>query len=225
MIVRAAVLVAMLIACNSASAWSPTDSPQAPARQPVAGCGLIESRDGSLGPLDYRTTPQRTIEFVEVRHFTSAVEMLQSGEKGGHGVGGAASDISYMLGVFPNHPRALKAAAELVRRNRGVKPPALSYSLDCLFDRAIAFRPDDADVRIIIASELARDRKEAEARQHALAAEPLVNNARLQYNLGLVFLSLRDYERATKYAKLAYEGGFNLPGLRTKLQQAGQWRD
>lgn len=215
------LLLASIISTNAWSQWSPTDPPQAAARQPAPSCGKIEPRDAALGPLDYRTTPQRTIDFVEVRHFTSAVEQLKHGEKGGD----VASDISYTLTVFPNHPRALRSAAALVRRNGGVKPPGLDYGVDCWFERALAFRPDDPDVRIVIAFELIRNRREPEAREHALAAEPLVNDPRRQYNLGLLFFALKDFERSRQYAKKAYSDGFNLPGLRNKLQQAGQWRD
>lgn len=217
----AALFVAILIPSSETWSQSPSRAADLPAGQPTPNCGTLTSRPGQLGPLDYRATPPDTIEFVEVRHFTRAVETLQHGEKGGD----VPSDIAYTLNVFPNHPRALRSVAALVRKNRGVTPPRLGYSTVCWFDRAIAFRPDDPDVRIVYAFELIRDRQEGAAREHALAAEPFVNNARVQYNLGLVFFELKDFERAMQYAKKSYESGFDLPGLRNKLQQAGQWRE
>jgi len=215
------LLFAVLFAFSDARSWSPSDTPDAPVRQPTPGCGALGSRPGALGPLDYRTTPQRTIDFVEIRHFTRAVETLKHGERSGD----VPSDIEFMLGVFPNHPRALRSAAAVIRRNGGKVPNGLVYGIHCWFDRAIAFRPDDADVRIVYAYELLRDRKEAEAREQALESEPFASSARVQYNLGLVFFELKDFERSLLYAKKAYEAGFDLPGLRNKLQQAGQWRE
>jgi hypothetical protein len=42
--------------------------------------------------------------------------------------------------------------------------------------------------------------------------------------MGLLLTEKRDFERARIYAKKAYEGGLQLPGLRDKLAKQGQWR-
>jgi Tfp pilus assembly protein PilF len=44
------------------------------------------------------------------------------------------------------------------------------------------------------------------------------------YNAGLFFFSQKDFERARELARIAYEGGYPLPGLMNKLKQAGEWR-
>ena len=44
-----------------------------------------------------------------------------------------------------------------------------------------------------------------------------------QYNLGLVYVRKKDFDRAREAAKLAYGLGIPLPGLKNKLAAAGQW--
>ena len=104
---------------------------QAPVSEPSAGCGNFIYGPSSLGPLDYRTTPPDEINFVEVRHFPEHVERLIRGEKGS-----IAGDLAYTLRVFPNHPRALRSAAELTRRNGGSMPKDMHYSIACWFGRS-----------------------------------------------------------------------------------------
>lgn len=198
-----------------------TISRQAPVNEPSAGCGNFVYGQTALGPLDYRTTPQNEIDFVEMRHFPEHVERLVRGEKGT-----IAGDIAYTLRVFPNHPRALRSAAELTRRNGGSMPQDMHYSIACWFDRAIAYRPDDAQVRVVYAFELVRAKKLAEAKPQVEMAEKLAKgNPTVHYNVGLLYFELKDYERSMANAKIAYESGFNLPGLKDKLTKAGQWKD
>jgi len=47
-------------------------------------------------------------------------------------------------------------------------------------------------------------------------------SAEICYNLGLLSLELGEIDDAEKYAKLAYEQGFPLPGLMTKLKKLGR---
>jgi len=192
-----------------------------PAENPSFACGDFNYGEGSVGPLDYRTTPQDVRDFIESRHFTRDIERLVKGR-----TGSVAGEISYTLRAFPNHPRALKSAAELTRRNGGRTPPDFSFSLACWFDRAIAFRPDDVQVRILWAFELIKAKETAAALEQTRMAESLTkDNPAAQYNVGLLYFDLGDYERAMSNAKLAYAGGFNLPGLKDKLTKAGKWKE
>ena len=128
--------------------------------------------------------------------------------------------------AFPNHPRALKAAAELSRRSAGGQPTRLGYSITCYFDRAIAFRPDDVQVRILWASELLKSKQTAAARDQTKVAEGLANSDPVvHYNVGLLYFELGDYDQALANAKVAYDQGSNLPGLKKKLIKAGQWQE
>jgi hypothetical protein len=192
----------------------------APAGQPSAGCGDFNYGPSALGPLDYRATPPAEIDFVEVRHFPDHVERLVRGEKGT-----VAGDIAYTLNAFPNHPRALRSASELTRRNGGVMPRDMRYSINCWFDRAIAFRPDDAQVRILWAQELIRSKQSMLALEQVKVAEELAQgNPTLHYNVALLYFDLKQYDKSMANAKIAYDQGFNLPGLRDKLTKAGQWK-
>lgn len=195
-------------------------SRDAPIGQPSAGCGDFNYGPSAMGPLDYRTTPADMIGFVEVRHFPEHVERLVRGEKGT-----VAGDIAYTLGVFPNHPRALRSAAELTRRNGGVMPRDMRYSLSCWFNRAMAYRPDDAQVRILWAFELLKSKQTAAALEQTKVAEELAKgNPTLHYNVGLLYFEFKDYEKSMANAKIAYEQGFNLPGLKDRLTKVGQWK-
>ena len=168
-----------------------------------------------------RITPPDEIEFIEVRHFPSHVERLIRGEKGT-----IAGDIAYTLRAFPNHPRALRSAAELTRRNGGVMPKDLQYSIACWFDRAVAYRPDDTSVRIVWGFELLKSKQNAAALEQAGIAEKLAKgNPQFHYNVGLLYFELKEYEKSMANAKIAYEQGFNLPGLKDKLTKAGKWKE
>lgn len=202
-----------------------SDSFHPPVQQPSAGCGRLDREVNAIGPVDYRTVSPYTISFVEVRHFDRGVETLKKGIKAT-----VAGDIAYTLRAFPNHPRALRSVAELQRRNGGVTPPDLGYSAECWFDRAIAFRPDDIDVRVVYSFELIRDGKVEQARPHVIHAEKLIDalatpNPRWNYNIGLLLHDIKEFDRSLAHARKAYELGFELPGLRNKLKGSGHWRD
>ena len=215
-------IVAVFCLAGTLAATVPANSQfrHPPAGQPSSGCGDFYYSRAAIGPLDYRITDGSTIKLVESRHFTPKVERLTGGERGT-----LAGDIAYTLNAFPNHVRALRAAAELTRRNGGRMPKDLKYSSECWFNRAIAFRPDDVQVRVLWGFELVRSKQAAAAREQAKIAESLAkDNPAVHYNLGLLYFELGDYEKSMANAKIAYEVGYNLPGLRDKLTKAGQWR-
>src|SRR5690606_4394679 len=136
-----------------------------------------------------------------------------------------AADISYTLRAFPNHPRALNAMANLARREQSIKPKGSDYTLDCWFQRALAFAPNDPNVHGVYGVQLLKDAKPKEALAQFRKAEANGPNGNLYYNMGLAYFELKDYAQARNYAKKAYARGFNLPGLKQKLQQVGAWKD
>ena len=213
------ILVLLLLPSASRAQFTITRYP--PVSQPSAGCGDFNYEKTAIGPLDYRVTPPDEIEFIEVRHFPSHVERLVRGEKGT-----IAGDIAYTLRAFPNHPRALRSAAELTRRNGGVMPKDLQYSIACWFDRAVAYRPEDVSVRIVWGFELLKSKQTAQALEQAGIAEKLAKgNPQVHYNVGLLYFELKEYDKSMANAKIAYEQGFNLPGLKDKLTKAGKWKE
>lgn len=182
-------------------------------------CGVLENH---YGPFDYRTTPLQKREVVERFHFTPKVKTLASGETSstpGH-------DIAYTLHAFPNHPEALAAMARLGRKENRTQPRGARYTVECYFERATRFAPNDPQVRILYADFLVRQKRGDEAtKQLDVAANLEPSSPYILYNLGLVYAEVGDYDKSLTYAHKAYASGMQLPGLRERLQRAGKWRD
>jgi tetratricopeptide (TPR) repeat protein len=181
-------------------------------------CGPLTNH---FGPFDYYTASPADRRLVERPHFPRQVEQLRKGNTGPLG-----QDISYTLSVFPNHPRALYSMSKLAIREKTSKPQDSLYSIDCWFDRAMRFRPDDSNVRMIYGIYLQTIGKSKEAVQEFnKAAEFGGDNGNLFYNLGLAYFDIKDYERALEYAHRADQLGYRLPGLKNKLVRVGKWRE
>lgn len=176
----------------------------------------------AYGPLDYRTASAIERELVNGAHFTSAVESLREGATGKLPGG----DIDYTLRAFPNHPRALAAVSRYsIQRNRP-KPPGLRWPVDCYFDRAFRFRPEDPMPIMLYGIHLVRTGRKSEAAEYLDKAASFQNDdANFHYNLGLGFLEIGRTSEALEHAKRAYASGFPLQGLRKRLTEAGVWKD
>jgi tetratricopeptide (TPR) repeat protein len=187
------------------------------ALQAAEPCGPLIN---AYGPYDYRKDKDK-LTVVENFHFNSRVEQLVSGMSGSLG-----GDIDYTLRAFPNHHRALMSVARLGEKLKTDKPPGAGYTVSCYFERAIRFQPDDGMARVIFATYLAKTGKNSEAIEQMQAAEQsLGDNANLHYNLGLAYLSVKNYDKALEHAHIAYRLGFPLPGLRNLLTRQGKWRE
>lgn len=193
-------------------------APQAVQAQGLSGgCGSLEN---AYGPFDYRTQKQQ-LKIVEGAHFTSEVESLTRGTTNRT----AGGDIDYTLRASPNHHRALMAMMNLARKENRDPPAGSRYSIACWFDRGERFRPDDAMVKVLHGVFLLRSGKKAEAVAKLEEAATLdSSDANIQYNLGLAYVDVGQYEKALQSAHRAYAAGFPLPGLREKLKRAGKWR-
>lgn len=207
-----AVTMTLLLAAGSPQA-------QINAEPTVGGlCGTI-SPPAQYGPWDYRTATKEQRTLVESYHFTRSVETLRAGATGAIG-----SDLDYTLNKFPNHLRALSAMMRLSARTRNNRPAGTKYPVECYFDRAIRFAPDDAQVRALYGFYLIQGKREKEARIQLAAAEQLDNqDAQLAYNIGLAHFELKEYDKALSFAKRAYAAGISAPGLRNKLIEVGKW--
>jgi len=128
-------------------------------------------------------------------------------------------ECDFILGKFPNHPEALHLCTEhSVTRAR--RPDVGQRYLD----RAVQLFPDVASTHVIFGMYLHRLGKTKDALekyQRALELDPSSTNA--HYNLGLAYLSLKEYDLANKHAQQAYALGHPAPGLRNGLQRAGKW--
>ena len=207
---KSVALLVFVVAGASANVWAQVE-PQ---------CGSLQS--GGLGPLDYRTASVTHKRAVEGVHFTPDVESLKAGATSGR----IGADIAYTLGVFPNHPRALVAMARLAEVQKRPKPRGAKYSVDCYFERAVRFTPDDGNVRLLFGTYLLiRGQSHAAVEQLHIAEKQSGGSANVSYNLGLAYFELKDYQKAREYAKRARERGNDLPGLQNKLRSVGQWQE
>lgn len=182
-----------------------------------AGCGSLAN---AYGPFDYRTERLGKLAIVEQHHFNPQVEMLIKGQEG-HIEG----DLDYVLRASPNHHRALASLSRLSLRNQGVLP-RLPRSVDCYFERAMRFQPDDYIPRMLYASHLTKlgRREPAITLLKQVVAGPDVW-ALTHFNAGLLYVDLKAYDLALEQAHLAMAKGMTRTELRERLQAAGQWRD
>jgi len=186
----------------------------------------------AYGPFDYTNPEHRSknLEIVERFHFTLEVESLIRGKSAY-----IWGDLDYTLRAFPNHHRALYAFVRYEIREREkskakgetYRPPSsddFPKTAECYLDRAIRWRPNDPNVRLIYGIYLQMIGKMNEAlEQYKLSERIQPKSADLNYNMGLLYFDMRQYALAKEYAKRAYQLGYPLPGLRKKLAGVGQW--
>ena len=170
--------------------------------QQVPGCGNLSN---AYGPFDYSNMADREqkLPIVENYHFTPKVESLTEGQSGD-----LAMDIDYTLRTFPNHTGALWAMARY-QLSRPWTPANHFMTVDCYFDRALAWRPNDASVWMVYGMYLARkgEREESVKKyERALLLQP--DSAEVNYNAGLAFFEIKDYARSRDLAVKAYAAGY-----------------
>ena len=179
--------------------------------------------DAKYGPFDYTDPGVKVsrLPIVEQYHFQPQTEQLIKGTSGA-----LINDLDYVLRSFPNHHRALNAMARLAKIEHSDRPEHAHFTVDCYFERALGFAPKDAMVRLIYGNYLYDLKKDGDALEQYQQAEKLdPDNANIQYNIGLLYFKMKQYDKALAHAKNAYAAGFPLPGLRMKLQKAGQWKE
>jgi tetratricopeptide (TPR) repeat protein len=186
----------------------------------------------SWGPFDYRPEryiPENTyrshaalLEIVEIEHFTPEVEAGTRGKKVRH----PGKDLAYTLTIFPNHHRALIALSNLAIRLKTPEPIETNYPVDCYFQRAMVFRPDDGLVKLIYANYLIQINRIAEANaliDQVAALQPEV--AITQRNIALLYIDAKEPKKALVHAHIALELGLNIDALKGKLQQLNSWQE
>lgn len=188
--------------------------------QDESACGSLAN---TFGPYDYRTQRGENLQLVESAHFTTQVEMLIRGRSGGVS---PAGDIDYTLRAYPNHHRALLSVIRYGEKVKSLHPRDLRYSVECYLDRATRFKPDDPIVRMIFATFLNTNKRVPEAMNHLEQATVLAkDNPFTHYNIGLIYLEMKAYDKALAQAHTAYGMGFTHPDLKNGLVAAGKWTE
>ena len=195
-------------------------------------CGPLENH---FGPYDYRPDKfvrddldsKTTKRLVEGAHFTPRVEQLvgaqsksmsQSEPPGG--------DIDYTLRAFPNHHRALMSVMKYGERKKSDKPHGLRYTVECYFERALRFSPDDTIARMLFATFLTRKNRLSEAASQLEATAGMAaENPFTHYNIGLVYFDMKNYGKALVQAHRATALGFERTELRDLLKGVNKWQE
>jgi tetratricopeptide (TPR) repeat protein len=137
-----------------------------------------------------------------------------------------ADDIAYTLDVFPNHHRALVALMRLSDRLKTSQPPGARYTMDCYFQRAVRYAQTDEVARLLYANYLVQEKRFDDARSQLAQTEAIAgDNAFTHFNLGLVYLELKDYDKALAQAKEAQRLGLAKMELEEALRKVGRWPD
>lgn len=193
-------------------------------------CGSLAA---SFGPYDYRADhfkPQPgdqmphsvKLKLVEDSHFDAATEHLFRGISGRLPGG----DLEYTLRVFPNHHRALVSIMNLWERTKAPQPPGMTRPVECFFERALRFQPDDNIVRLLYSSFLVKGGRKPEAAAQLEAVKRQAGeNAFTHYNIGMVYADAGMFEEALVQAHHAMALGLGRPELRQRLVAAGSWKD
>ena len=179
-------------------------------------CGPLDTHHG---PFDYRTDRAK-LPIVEQYHFTPRVELLL----GGISTAYVEGDISYTLHAFPNHHRALATLIRLAERSGSRNPPRLDMSVDCYFERALRFRPDDLIARMLLADFLVRTARGNEAEQQLDHVSKLAGDNPLTHlNAGRLYMKLGRHDKAVERALRARELGVERSDLETQLVAKNLW--
>lgn len=200
----------------------------------AALCGPLKA--GHYGPYDYRPANHKPNQgdqlshaerraLVEDYHFTPRVENLIGAQSGGS-IGPPGKDLSYTLRAFPNNHRALVSVMRYGEKFKTETPPGMQYPVECYFERAIRFAPDDVITRIIYSTYLNKYKRTAEAAEQLKISSGLAKDSPFShYNIGLAYFELKEYSAALQSAWRAKELGFDRIDLSEKLKAVGQWRE
>lgn len=184
-----------------------------------SACGPLGN---TFGPFDYRTERGEKLHLVEGAHFLPYIEALVRGKTNVT----PGPDIDYTLRAFPNNHRALLAMMRLGEKENTPQPKGSRYTVECWFERAVQFRPDDTTVRLIYSTYLSKNKRVPEAiAQLEYATTSAKDNPFTHYNIGLVYFDIKIYDKALTQAHRALALGFVRTELRDQLERVGKWQE
>ena len=179
-------------------------------------CGTLE---WNYGPHDYRKANAHQKKLVESAHFDRGVQTLTKTKTGPFG-----GDLGYTLSVFPNHPHALMVMERLVETRKRDPAEGASYTLECWYERAMRFRPDDHIPRLLYVNYLIRKNRLPEAMKHLdYVADTTQDDPFAQFNTGMFYTDIKEYDKALVMAHRVIAMGFDRRELRERLTAVGKW--
>lgn len=188
-------------------------------------------RAGKHGPFDYNKATIAERQLVERPHFDEHYQAYRLGKntlkkKIDHIIETPAAGFSYTLWAFPNHPLALAAMEDIAIKQKSDTPPGAQLKVHCYFQRAVRFTPEDPLVRSLYGYYYARRGEKQEAMIQLARAESLNSGITgVAVYSAFAYFEMKEFEKSLEAAKQAYQLGYQLPGLRNKLERAGKWQD
>ncbi|MDR0775286.1 MAG: hypothetical protein LBE81_01420 [Azonexus sp.] len=188
-------------------------------------------RAAKHGPFDYNKATLAERHLVERPHFDEHYQAYRLGKgilqkKTDHIIETPAAGFSYTLWAFPNHPLALAAMEDIAFKQKKDTPPGAQLKVHCYFQRAVRFTPEDPLVRSLYGYYYARRGKKQEAMMQLAKAESLDSGiADVAVYSAFAYFEISEFNKSLEAAKQAYQLGYQLPGLRNKLERAGKWKD
>jgi len=114
----------------------------------------------------------------------------------------------------------------LGEKEKTPQPRGTRYTVECYFERAILFRPDDSIVRMIYSTYLNSKGRAPEANTQLEIATTYAKDSDItHYNIGLHYFDLKNYDKALMQAHKALSLGFTQTALRDQLQSVGKWTE
>jgi len=203
---------------------------QEPIERYDADC-LALHRAGKHGPFDYNKASISERQLVEIPHFDEHYKAYRLGKgilqkKLDRIIETPAAGFSYTLWAFPNHHLSLAAMEDIAFKQKNDTPPGAQLKVHCYFQRAVRFTPEDPLVRSLYAYYYARRGKKQEAMTQLAIAESLDSEiANVSVYSAFSYFEINEFNKSLEAAKKAYKLGYQLPGLRNKLERAGKWQD
>jgi len=209
-IIRLKLLLLLLLAASAVSA-----APNS--RINNANCGIVSGQltggVNSYGYLDYINPADQTkLAQANKTYFRSPDNRNPNAYPKG---------VTKPLRISPNHHQALYAMLTYYKGPRPNKnDEGEGYSMECYFKRASFHSPKDATVYMLhgMYYHWKSDWTNSEE-QYMQASKLQPGNVQITYNLGLMYFEKGDYESAAKQARIAYDRGFPMEGLRKKLKK------
>jgi tetratricopeptide (TPR) repeat protein len=180
-------------------------------------CGPLSQ--GHYGPFDYRTASRGQKDIVENAHFRRDTYLNLKGT-----TGPAGGDINYTLRSFPNHHRALDAMQRLAAFEKADPPRGAMYTVECYYERALRFVPNDQVVRLLYVNFLIKRGRKEEAGKHLeYIVSTTPDQALTQYNAGLLYADMGAWDQALVQAHRALAMGLLKPELKHRLEKENRW--
>lgn len=206
------MVLVLTLATTGFSSFAQRSAPSLP------GCG---GSYNSYGPFDYRTALPQQRSIVENRHFTYGIETLAKGTTTDFG-----GNIDYTIAVFPNHARAIKTMERLAEKEKSDPPAGAAQTVECYYGRGMAFAPDDLVFRMLYVDFLIRrHRFEDAAKSLDYVVTQGADNPLTQFNAGLLYFDMKDYDKALFQAHRAQAMGMKWPELQNRLSAVGRWKE